>query len=124
MPSGLRSAIPARNSASSKHCRARASVSSDQCWKQGPGCAAVTDNRLKPAKPALTLPDKPSIAILPFTNLSSDPDQDYFADGMVDEITTALSRFNFLFVIARNSSFTYKGKSVDIKQVGRELGVR
>jgi adenylate cyclase len=72
----------------------------------------------------LTLPDRPSIAVLPFQNMSGDPDQDYFADGMVDEITTALSRFKPLFVIARNSSFTYKGKAVDIKQVGRELGVR
>ncbi|UPJ53973.1 adenylate/guanylate cyclase domain-containing protein [Bradyrhizobium sp. 200] len=72
---------------------------------------------------ALPLPDGPSIAILPFQNMSGDPDQDYFADGMVDEITTALSRFKSLFVIARNSSFTYKGKAVDIKQVGRELGV-
>jgi adenylate cyclase len=72
----------------------------------------------------LALPDKPSIAVLPFENMSGDPDQDYFADGMVDEITTALSRFKFLFVIARNSSFTYKGKVVDIKQAGRELGVR
>jgi TolB-like protein len=91
---------------------------------QEPGCTAVIDNRVEPPKPALAPPDKPSIAILPFTNLSSDPDQDYFADGMVDEITTALSRFSSLFVIARNSSFTYKGKVVDIKQVGRELGVR
>ena len=72
----------------------------------------------------LALPDRPSIAVLPFQNMSGDPDQDYFADGMVDEITTALSRFKSLFVIARNSSFTYKGKVVDIKQVGRELGVR
>src|SRR6266566_52708 len=72
---------------------------------------------------ALTLPDGPSIAILPFQNLSSDPDQDYFADGMVDEITTELSRFKSLLVIARNSSFTYKGKVVDIRQVGRELNV-
>jgi adenylate cyclase len=72
----------------------------------------------------LALPDKPSIAVLPFQNMSGDPDQDYFSDGMVDEITTALSRFKSLFVIARNSSFTYKGKVVDIKQVGRELGVR
>jgi adenylate cyclase len=72
----------------------------------------------------LSLPDRPSIAVLPFENMSGDPDQDYFADGMVDEITTALSRFKFLFVIARNSSFTYKAKVVDIKQVGRELGVR
>jgi TolB-like protein/Flp pilus assembly protein TadD len=91
---------------------------------QEPGCTAVTDNRVEPPKPALMLPDKPSIAILPFTNLSSDPDQDYFADGIVDQITTALSRFKLLFVIARYSSFTYKGKAVDIKQVGRELGVR
>src|SRR4030088_560834 len=72
----------------------------------------------------LALPDGPSIAILPFQNMSGDPDQDYFADGMVEEITTALSRFKSLFVIARNSSFTYKGQVVDIKQVGRELGVR
>jgi adenylate cyclase len=75
------------------------------------------------AKP-LALPDRPSIAVLPFQNMSDDPAQDYFADGMVDEITTALSRFKSLFVIARNSSFTYKGRAVDIKQVGRELGVR
>jgi adenylate cyclase len=70
------------------------------------------------------LPDKPSIAVLPFQNMSGDPEQEYFADGMVEEIITALSRFKLLFVIARNSSFTYKGKAVDIKQVGRELGVR
>ena len=73
---------------------------------------------------ALALPDKPSIAVLPFQNMSGDPEQEYFADGMVEDIITALSRFKSLFVIARNSSFTYKGKAVDIKQVGRELGVR
>ena len=73
---------------------------------------------------ALPLPDKPSIAVLPFQNLSGDPEQDYFADGMVEDIITALSRFKSLFVIARNSSFTYKGNAVDIKQVGRDLGVR
>jgi TolB-like protein/class 3 adenylate cyclase len=72
----------------------------------------------------LPLPDKPSIAVLPFQNMSGDPEQDYFADGMVEDITTALSHFKALFVIARNSSFTYKGKTIDIKQVGRELGVR
>jgi adenylate cyclase len=72
----------------------------------------------------LALPDKPSIAVLPFQNMSGDPEQEYFADGMVDDITTALSRFKALFVIARNSSFTYKGRAIDIKQVGRELGVR
>jgi adenylate cyclase len=70
------------------------------------------------------MPDKPSIAVLPFQNMSGDPEQEYFADGMVEEIITALSRFKSLFVIARNSSFTYKGKAVDIKKVGRELGVR
>jgi adenylate cyclase len=72
----------------------------------------------------LPLPDKPSIAVLPFQNMSGDPEQEYFCDGMVEDIITALSRFKELFVIARNSSFTYKGKLVDIKQVGRELGVR
>jgi TolB-like protein/Tfp pilus assembly protein PilF len=72
----------------------------------------------------LPLPDKPSIAVLPFTNMSGDPEQDYFADGMVEDIITALSRFKSLFVIARNSSFSYKGKSPDIRQVGRDLGVR
>jgi adenylate cyclase len=70
------------------------------------------------------LPDKPSIVVLPFQNMSGDPEQEYFADGMVEEITTALSRFKWLFVIARNSSFTFKGKAVDIKEVGRRLGVR
>jgi adenylate cyclase len=74
--------------------------------------------------PPLTLPDKPSIAVLPFQNMSGDPEQEYFADGMVEEIITALSRIKWLFVIARNSSFTYKGQSVDVKRVGRELGVR
>jgi TolB-like protein/class 3 adenylate cyclase len=77
-----------------------------------------------PDKPPLALPDKPSIAVLPFQNMSGDPEQDYFADGMVEEIITALSRIRWLFVIARNSSFTYKGQAVDVKQVGRELGVR
>src|SRR5262249_25059174 len=67
---------------------------------------------------------KPSIAVLPFANLSGDPEQEYFADGMVEEIITALSWIRWFFVIARNSSFTYKGQTVDVKQVGRELGVR
>jgi adenylate cyclase len=72
----------------------------------------------------LPLPGKPSIAVLPFTNMSGDPEQEYFADGVVEDIITALSRVRFLFVIARNSSFIYKGKTVDVRQVGRELGVR
>jgi len=75
-------------------------------------------------RPALALPNKPSIAVLAFDNLSADPEQEYFADGMVEEIIMALSRLRWLFVIARNSSFTYKGRAVDVKQVGRELGVR
>jgi len=81
------------------------------------------DSAPEPAAP-LPLPDEPSIAVLPFQNMSGDPEQEYFADGMVEEIITALSRVRSLFVIARNSSFTYKGKAVDIRQVGRELGVR
>src|SRR6185312_12017715 len=76
------------------------------------------------SRPDLALPDKPSIAVLPFTNMSGDPEQEYFADGIVEDIITALSRFKELFVIARNSSFVYKGRAVDIQQVARELGVR
>ena len=77
-----------------------------------------------PGQPALPLPDKPSIAVLRFANMSGDREQEYFADGMVEEIITALSRIRWLFVIARNSSFAYKGQFVDVKRVGRELGVR
>ena len=76
------------------------------------------------ATPALALPDKPSIAVLPFQNMSGDPEQEYFADGMVEDIVTGLSRIKWLFVIARNSSFAYKGRAIDVKQVGHELGVR
>jgi len=83
------------------------------------------EGRVGTAEPAaLPLPDKPSIAVLPFQNISGDPEQEYFADGMVEEIITALSRIRWLFVIARNSTFTYRGQAVDVKQVGRELGVR
>ena len=74
--------------------------------------------------PMLALPGKPSVAVLPFVNMSGDVEQDYFADGMTEDVTMALSRFRFLFVISRNSSFTYKGRAVDVKQIGRELGVR
>ena len=88
------------------------------------GTESVPDSRFESSTPALALPDKPSIAVLPFENLSGDPEQEYFADGMVEEITIALSRFKSLFVIARNSSFTFKGRAVDIKEVGRQLGVR
>ena len=97
-------------------------------WKATatPAPKAVQDEPTTPAPttPALALPDKPSIAVLPFQNMSGDPEQEYFADGMVEDIITGLSRFKSLFVIARNSSFTYKGKSPDIRQVGRDLGVR
>jgi len=75
-------------------------------------------------RPALTLPDRPSIAVLPVQNMSGDPEQDYFCDGMVDDIITGISRIKWLFVIARNSTFTYKGRAVDVKQVSRDLGVR
>jgi adenylate cyclase len=85
-----------------------------------PDTAVAADN--VSATPAL--PDKPSIAVLPFQNMSGDPEQEYFADGMVEDIITGLSRVKWLFVIARNSSFAYKGKAVDVKQIGRELGVR
>ena len=84
----------------------------------------VAAGSMDAAQPSLALPDKPSIAVLPFQNMSGDPEQEYFADGMVEEITTALSHIRWLFVIARNSSFTYKGQAIDVKQVGRELGVR
>jgi TolB-like protein/tetratricopeptide (TPR) repeat protein len=84
----------------------------------------VVTARKPVSEPPLVLPDKPSIAVLPFANISGDPEQEYFADGMVEEIITALSRIRWLFVIARNSSFTYKGQPVDVKQVGCELGVR
>jgi adenylate cyclase len=89
-------------------------------YRVGIGSAAAT----APKAPALALPDKPSIAVLPFANMSGDPEQEYFADGMVEEIITALSRIRWLFVIARNSSFTYKGQAIDVKQVGHQLGVR
>jgi TolB-like protein len=92
--------------------------------KQQHAGVAATDTTAEPPSPAFALPDKPSIAVLPFTNMSDDPGQDYFADGMAEEIITALSRCSWLFVIARNSSFTYKGRSVDVRQIGRELGVR
>src|SRR6202035_5877760 len=76
------------------------------------------------ATSGLALPDRPSIAVLPFTNMSEDPTRDYFADGMTEDIITELSRIRWMFVIARNSTFTYRGRAVDVKQVGRELGVR
>ncbi len=90
-------------------------------------CVSAAEDRFSPGSDKATeptLPDRSSIAVLPFTNMSGDPEQDYFADGMVEEIITALSRIRWLFVIARNSTFTYKGQAVNVRQVGRELGVR
>ena len=100
--------------------RIYATKSSDHLGKAASSVVFSYPEALKP----LPLPDKPSIAVLPFQNMSGDPEQEYFSDGIVEDIITALSRFKSLFVIARNSSFTYKGKPVDVKQVGRELGVR
>jgi len=84
----------------------------------------VEEKQVSQSATLLTLPDKPSIAVLPFQNMSADPEQEYLVDGIVEDIITALSRVKWFFVIARNSSFTYKGKHVDTRQVGRELGVR
>jgi adenylate cyclase len=92
--------------------------------EQGPGRTLDGGTPVEPPRPTLALPDKPSIAVLAFTNMSGDPGQDYFSDGITEDIITGLSRFSELFVIARNSSFQYKGKSPDIRQVGRELEVR
>ena len=94
-------------------------------WKtQSQPPATATTVAQSDTPPPLALPDKPSIAVLPFQNMSGDPEQEYFADGIVEDIITALSRFKSLFVIARNSSFAYKGRSPDVRQVGTELGVR
>ena len=97
-------------------------VGSDQSSSAGGSTTSAISFSLDAMEPRL--PDKPSIAVLPFINLSGDPEQGYFADGMAEEILTALSHCNSLFVIARNSSFTYKGKAIDVRQVGRDLGVR
>jgi TolB-like protein/class 3 adenylate cyclase/Tfp pilus assembly protein PilF len=97
-----------------------------RAWRvqlSGQGVAKIKPVSPASEAPALALPDKPSIAVLPFQNMSGDPEQEYFADGIVEDIITALSHFKSLFVVARNSSFTYKNKVIDIKQVGRELGV-
>ena len=93
-----------------------------QVWRWQPGTAVPP--KPAPAPTALPLPDKPSIAVLPFQNMSGDPEQEYFADGIAEDIITELTRFRELFVIARNSSFSYKGKSPNVRDIGRELGVR
>lgn len=95
-----------------------------QVYGLGLGAGPVTPGRECQRRKPLPLPDKPSIAVLPFTNMSGDPEQEYFADGLVEDIITGLSRVRSFFVIARNSSFTYKGRAVDVRQVSRELGVR
>src|SRR5262249_42197473 len=90
-----------------------------EAWRWSPPGATSAGSR-----PARVLPDKPSIAVLPFQNMSGDPEQEYFVDGLVEDIITALSRLSSFFVVARNSTFAYKGRSVDLGQLGRELGVR
>ncbi|MET4328332.1 TolB-like protein/Flp pilus assembly protein TadD [Bradyrhizobium sp. i1.15.2] len=90
----------------------------------GPAVATSTQSPVTGAASAPALPDKPSVAVLPFANLSGDPQQEYFADGMVEDIITGLARIKWLFVVARNSTLTYRDRVVDVKQVGRELGVR
>ena len=92
-------------------------------WRWVPGAAESVSSAIGSSE-VLPLPDKPSIAVLPFDNMSGDPEQEFFADGMAEDITTALSRMPWFFVIARNSSFTYKGQAVDVKQVAQELGVQ
>jgi len=91
---------------------------------QNPGCTMMTANRLEVAKPALTLPDKPSVAVLPFQNMTGDMDQEYFADGIAGDVLTTLSRIGGLMVIARNSSFVFKGQTKDIREIGQILGAR
>ena len=93
-----------------------------QVWRWAPGATVVSET--KADNPALTLPNKPSIAVLPFENMSGDPEQEYFADGMTEDIITELSRFEVLFVISRNSSYSYKGQHIDIRAIAKELGVR
>src|SRR5271165_4192754 len=97
--------------------------SSDASEQEVSDAATAVASSVTPAGAGLPRPDKPSIAVLPFTNMSGDPEQEYFADGMVEEIITALSRIRWLFVIARNSSFTYRGQPIDVKRVGHELAV-
>lgn len=89
----------------------------------GPPAATSQENTVQP-HPALALPDRPAIAVLPFDNMSGDQEQEYFSDGISEDIITALSKLRWFFVIARNSSFTYKGKPVHMKQIAAELGVR
>jgi adenylate cyclase len=91
-------------------------------YRVRPGMVSAEATSL--AQPRLALPDKPSVAVLPFTNMSGDPEQEFVSDGVAEDVITALSHYPSLFVIARNSTFTYKGQAVDVKQVGRELGVR
>ena len=92
--------------------------------EQSPGRRAPDELAAQQSNPASALPDKPSIAVLSFTNMSGDPEQDYFADGMAEDITTALSKVRWFLVVSRNSAFAYKGKQIDVKQAARELGVR
>lgn len=89
-----------------------------------PDVVVACDSPVGSAEPVLALPDKPSLVVLPFQNMSGDPEQVYFVDGLVEDITTALSCIRSLFVIARNSAFAYRDRAVDVRQIGRDLGVR
>ena len=114
-----------RPNAAREHRRASADLfAAGRVARAAQACSAGGSGQAEAPAPRLALPDKPSIAVLPFQNMSADAEQEYFVDGMVEDIITGLSRITWLFVIARNSTFTYKGKAVDIRQVGRELGVR
>jgi TolB-like protein len=118
--------IPGRSNGLSALCPAKVYVLSAQSArsKSPLDCESLTERRRRNQGPALIHPDRPSIAVLPFVNMSGDRKQNSFADGMAEEIITALSHCSRVFVVAGNSSFAYKGKSVDVRQVGRELGVR
>ena len=102
-------------------------IAIDYLWHRHPRLVAPTNPIALETAPMAdfpAIPDRPSLAVLPFQNASNDPDQDYFADGLVDDLITALSRIKWLFIIAKNSTYTYKGRPVDVRQIGRELGVR
>jgi adenylate cyclase len=120
----VRQSIRQRNDAAFEDLGEQRLKNLDQPVRAWRWTGAATDAQETTPRIAAAISDRPSIAVLPFDNMSGDPDQDYFADGMVEDIITALSRLSWLFVIARNSSFTYKGPAVDVKRVGRELGVR
>ena len=120
-PSVRQSPTPANLNASFVRFLERASASWARLLRRP---AKQPTRRPSRPTPQVTVPDKPSIVVIPFANLSGDPEQDYFTDGISEDLITALSHFRWLFVIARNSSFRFKGQAIDIKQVANDLGVR